>query len=96
MKDGDLDTAKTDLCKSISLDPSRAVAWGDLGEVFARKDEQEKAVSCFLIAYQISGKDYIKYLKSLQNDPNPQVQAAGFAALRRIGAVPDVPTDQNE
>ena len=74
----------------------RAVAWGDLGEIFARKDEQEKAVACFLIAHGISGEDYIKYLKSLLTDQNEGVQRASFTALSKIGAAPAVPTDQNE
>lgn len=84
MKAGDLDSAKNHLYSSLAIAPSRSVAWGDLGEVFAKKSEQEKAVACFLIGYKVSGGDTLGYLQSLKADNDPAIRQAGDLALIKV------------
>ncbi len=47
MNAGDLNSAKNHLYASIALAPSRSVAWGDLGENFAKQRDQEKQLLAF-------------------------------------------------
>ena len=60
------------------------MAWGDLGEVFAKKGEQDKAVACFFVGYKVSNGDTLKYLQSLQSDDDPAIQAVGNIALNKV------------
>lgn len=81
---GKLESAKENLYQSLFLAPKREVAWDDLGQVFAKNNDQEKAVACFLIAYRISGGKTLTYLQSLSSDDDIRIQQAGAAAIEKI------------
>lgn len=81
---GKLDSAKENLYQSLFLAPKREVAWDDLGQVFAKNNDQEKAVACFLIAYRISGGKTLTYLESLSSDDDIKIQQAGAAAIEKL------------
>jgi hypothetical protein len=87
MQAGNLDSAKQHLFISIAMAPSRSVAWGDLGENFAKQRDQEKAVACFLIGYKVSGGDTLGFLQSLKDDDDPAIREAGNLALIKVGSV---------
>jgi predicted RNA-binding Zn-ribbon protein involved in translation (DUF1610 family) len=80
---GNLDSAKKNLSQSLSLAPKRAVAWDDLGQVFAKQHEQHKAVACFLIALKVSGGETLTYLKLLDKDNDVAVRLAAALALQQ-------------
>lgn len=79
-----LQQAQKHLYESLTLDAMRPVTWGNLGEVFARSGQREKAISCFLVGYRVSGGKTSDYLRWLNKDPNRAVQQAGTEALRRV------------
>ncbi len=87
MNAGDLHSAKEHLYASIAMAPSRSVSWGDLGEVFAKKGEQDKAVACFLIGYKVSGGDTLGFLQSLKADDDPAIREAGDLALVKVASL---------
>lgn len=83
MNAGDLISAERHLHESIALNPSRSIAWNDLGLVLAKKGDQENAVASLLVAYRLSTADSgPKYLQSLGDDDDPAVRSAGSEALR--------------
>jgi Flp pilus assembly protein TadD/TM2 domain-containing membrane protein YozV len=82
---GQLEQAQTDLTNSLVIAPARQVAWGDLGQIFAKKGEQNNAVSSLLIGYRISNGETLPYLKSLNSDDDPAVRDAGRLALEKLG-----------
>ncbi len=83
---GKLESAKENLYQSLFLAPKREVAWDDLGQVFAKNNDQEKAVACFLIAYRISGGKTLTYLQSLSSDDDIKIQQAGATAIEKLAA----------
>jgi|LakMenEpi03Aug12_release.lakeMendotaPanAssembly.Ray.scaffolds.fasta_scaffold159040_3 tetratricopeptide (TPR) repeat protein len=80
---GHFQQAEKLLYQSIVLDPTRSVAWGNLGETFAHTGDREKAISCFLIGYKVSGGKTADYLLWLAKDDNDTVRSAGAEALKR-------------
>ncbi|MBS1955308.1 MAG: tetratricopeptide repeat protein [Cyanobacteria bacterium SZAS-4] len=80
---GNLDSAKKNLYQSIYLAPKRAVAWGDLGLVFAKQHDQARAVSCLVIGYKVSEGKTKGFLQSLDKDDDVAVRLAGQAALEK-------------
>jgi tetratricopeptide (TPR) repeat protein len=81
---GVLPSAEKHLLSSIALDPSRSVAWGDLGLVYAKQGKQDDAVASFLIGYKVSNGDSLGFLKSLGADDDPSVRNAGSLAISKI------------
>jgi len=84
MNAGRLDTAQKHLYASIALSPSRPVAWGDLGLIFAKQGQQDKAVAAMLIGYQVSKGETLGFLKSLDKDNDSNVRDAGNLALSKL------------
>lgn len=84
---GKLESAKENLYQSLFLAPKREVAWDDLGQVFAKSNDQERAVACFLIAYRISGGKTSSYLQSLSSDDDVSIRKAGAAAVEKLTAM---------
>jgi Flp pilus assembly protein TadD len=82
---GDLGSAKTHLLTSLKIDPNRSVAWGDIGEVYAKQGNQDAAVYCLLKGYEVSNGDTLGYLKSLDQDPDQSIVTAGRLALAKLG-----------
>ena len=82
----ELDSAESHTIESLGQDPLRAVAWGNLGLIYAKKEDKEKAVACFLIRNTVSPSDTISYLESLKTDDSQLIQEAGEAALTEIRA----------
>ncbi|MFA6209164.1 MAG: hypothetical protein WCT03_02340 [Candidatus Obscuribacterales bacterium] len=83
---GKLENAKENLYQSLFLAPKREVAWDDLGQVFAKNNDQEKAVACFLVAYRISEGKTLSYLQSLGSDEDIRIQQAGATAIKKLTA----------
>ena len=70
------------------------MAWDDLGEVFARQNDQEHAVACFLLGYELSGGDSLKYLQWLKSDQDPLVRSASIVAISELSHSPPIGMDQ--
>jgi hypothetical protein len=81
---GDLDSAENHLRASLALDASRPVAWGDLALMFAKKGDQDRAISCALIGYRFSNGKTLSFLESLQQDEDPAVRDLGAKALAKL------------
>jgi tetratricopeptide (TPR) repeat protein len=47
LKLGRLEDAEKTIIETLSINPSRAIAWGTLGDVFAQKGDINRAVACF-------------------------------------------------
>lgn len=86
MNAGELDSAEKDLYASITLAPSRSVAWTDLGLVFAKKGESDKAVAALLLGYRTSKEKSFAFLESLQKEEDSLIRSAGLSALDRLQA----------
>jgi TonB family protein len=84
MYNHDLSSAENHTYQSLSLDPSRVVAWNNLGQIYAKKGNQADAVTCFLLAYRLSNGASMVYLKSLNADEDSVIRDAGTAALDKI------------
>ncbi len=83
--DGDLSSAEKHLYLSLTLAPTRSVAWGDLGELFARNGDKDNATACFLIGYEVSSGKTGGYLKDLAKDNDyPAARDAAVEALNKI------------
>jgi len=95
MNAGNLDSAVKHLFSSIALSPSRTVAWGDLGEVFAKKGDEGKAVACLLVGYRLSNGETLAYLQSLQGDDDLAIRSAGSQALDEIQSRKTPSRDEN-
>ena len=80
----DLESAELHTFESLGQDPLRAVAWGNLGLIYAKKEEKEKAVACLLIRKTVSPKEATAYLKSLKADKNSLIHDAAEEALKEI------------
>jgi tol-pal system protein YbgF len=65
MKQGKLELAEQILIDTLSLDPNRAIAWGTLGDIYARKGDIERSVACFSNDFRFS-KNKLKTLNSLK------------------------------
>jgi tetratricopeptide (TPR) repeat protein len=59
LKQKNLDAAQKALMSTLTIAPSRAAAWGNLGDVFALKGDEIKAVACYSNTYRFS-KDITK------------------------------------
>jgi len=81
---GNLTAAEKHLRKSITLAPSRTVAWGDLGIVFAKSSRRDEAVAAFLIGNRFSKDDYTAFLRTLSTDEDSKVREAGDISLSTI------------
>jgi hypothetical protein len=81
---GQLEQAERDLVLSIQAAPYRQVAWGDLGEVFAKQGREDDAVACLLIGNTVANGDFQAFLQSLSTDEDKRIQAAGALALAKI------------
>jgi tetratricopeptide (TPR) repeat protein len=83
---GNLDVAKRHLYSSLVLDPTRSVAWDDLGIALAKNGLQDKAVSALLVGYRVSNGTTMEFLQHLSaneaNDVN--VRTAGSTALEKV------------
>jgi Protein of unknown function (DUF2939) len=86
MQKGDTNQAQLDFYTSLSLDPYRSVAWDDLGEAFAKNNEQDRAVNCFLVAFKVSDGKSKEFLTWLLQDSDSKVVAADSAALDKINS----------
>jgi Flp pilus assembly protein TadD len=86
MNAGDLNAAQKYLFSSLSLAPSRAVAWNDLGLVLAKEGDQSRAVSSLLIGYKVSNGATLDFLQHLSsNEANDaSVREAGRLALSKV------------
>lgn len=93
---GYLEPAKKNLYQSLSLNPSREIAWEDLGQIFAKQRAQNRAVACFLIAHRISNGKAEPYLKSLDKDDDVAIRLAGAAALQKLSENQNAETPQDE
>jgi Flp pilus assembly protein TadD len=82
--------ANKSLLQSLVLAPRRSVAWGDLGENFARTNDPEDAVSCFLIGVKVSDGKSLGYLQSLANsqEDDARVCQAAKTALSQLPVAP--------
>jgi hypothetical protein len=92
-KVNDLVQAKSHLLSSLKLAPDRAVAWGDLGEVYAMTGDKASAVYCFHRGFEVSKGDTLPYIKSLAQNENHAVADAANAALDKI-VIPGTETSQ--
>ncbi len=54
IKQGNLELAQQSIINALSMVPTRASAWADLGNVFAQKGDLNKAVACFSNTYRFS------------------------------------------
>jgi tetratricopeptide (TPR) repeat protein len=54
MKVDNLDAAEKYLIETLVLSPTRATAWANLGDLYALKDEESKAVACYANMYRFS------------------------------------------
>jgi tetratricopeptide (TPR) repeat protein len=54
MKAGNLDDAEKYLIDTLVLSPTRATAWGNLGDMYALKGEENKAIGCYANMYRFS------------------------------------------
>ncbi|HEY9777691.1 MAG TPA: hypothetical protein V6C81_28270 [Planktothrix sp.] len=84
MNVGELQRAEAALHKSIALGPTRAVAWGDLGLTLAKQEDEDQAVSSFLVGYYVSNGETLSFLKSLSTDEDPAVRNAASLALTKV------------
>jgi tetratricopeptide (TPR) repeat protein len=86
---GDLSSAQKNLFYSLLLSPRRSVAWSDLGENFAKLDDREGAIACFMLGYKTSGGKTLGYLQSLaiSQDEESNIVDAAKGALSRIPAI---------
>lgn len=84
MHAGDLDTSYEHICSSISMAPSRAVAWDDLGLILAKKGQQDSAVAALMLANRASDDKGPKYLQALQNDEDQKIRDAATKALSKL------------
>jgi hypothetical protein len=84
MNAGDLSSAESHLRTSIALDRSRAVAWGDLALTFAKKGDQNRAVSCLLIGYRVSNGKSRPFIESLQENEDASIRQIGSVALAKL------------
>jgi hypothetical protein len=81
---GRLPEARKTLVDAIALDSSRAAAWANLAQAFAKGGEEESAVATFLITFTFSKSQLktVEFLKGLADgDPDPKVKAAAAKAL---------------
>jgi predicted Zn-dependent protease len=84
MNCGELDSAEQHLRASIALDASRSVAWGDLALTFAKKGDQNRAVTCLLIGYRVSSGKSISFIQWLQQDKDSAVRDVASMALAKL------------
>ncbi len=80
---GDNENANAHLVSALSLDPHRAVAWGNLGELYAQKNDLDSAVACLSLRSSLEGNPRAteKYLSHLARHSKNDVlkEAAGRA-----------------
>lgn len=83
---GKLQQAKEHLLQSLKIDASRAVAWGNLSEVYAQLGEKELAVDAMLVGFHTSRGENRGYIESLikTEDRPASVKAAAREALNRL------------
>ena len=84
LKTGNLPEAARYLGGALSLAPTRAAAWGNLAEVFARDSRLAEAVAAYALTYRYSkNKDATRRLLEAQttNVDDPQVMQTAKAAL---------------
>jgi tetratricopeptide (TPR) repeat protein len=84
-KSGELDAAKGHLLSSLTLDATRAVAWDDIGEVYAKQGSKDAAVYCLRKGYTVSNGDTLPYLQSLEKDDDHKVVEASQLAISKLG-----------
>jgi tetratricopeptide (TPR) repeat protein len=87
MNAGDLESAEKHIRASIALDPSRAVAWGDLALALAKQSEEERAVACLLVGYRASGGKSLGFIESLDQDQDMRVRGIGTIALSKLQSI---------
>ncbi len=70
MKTGNLDHAEKYLIETLVLSPTRATAWSNLGDVYALKDEENKAIGCYANMYRFSKNrtNTDKFMKQMNFD----------------------------
>lgn len=54
MKQQNFDMAEKTLIETLVLSPNRSSAWSNLGDVFALKDNESKAIACYANTYRFS------------------------------------------
>ncbi len=96
---GDLGGGTKNLCHSLILAPRRSVAWSDLGVSFAKDNNPDNAVACFLLGYRLSNGKTLGFLQSLTDSKEEDLrltQAAKIAishieSLNQRGTAPVAP-----
>jgi hypothetical protein len=81
---GDLPQAEEYLLLALLLAPQRAIAWDDLGRVYALRNAQRPAVACLLHAYRFSRDPAAtrRFLARVaEEDPHEAIRAAAREAL---------------
>lgn len=81
---GNLDSAKKNMYSSLALGPKRSVAWGDMGLIFAKEHDTEKAAACLLIGLKVSDGKTLTFIQELAKDDVPEFREAGQAALAKL------------
>lgn len=66
LKQGNLDLAEQAIIATLTMSPSRATAWANLGEVYGAKGDARHAVACFSNTYRFS-KDRLKTHQFMKN-----------------------------
>lgn len=90
MMSGDYSSAKRNLFRTLLLDPQRASAWVNLGQVYAQTKQAPLAVQCLLAGYNFSTdkKEALGYFKSMEaSGNNPFLVSVAANALAQITEV---------
>ena len=72
LKQKSLDSAEKTLISALTIAPDRAMAWANLGDVLALKNDESKAVACYANTYRFS-KNIFKthqFMKNTNSDEN--------------------------
>lgn len=81
---GHNERANAHLVSALSLDPHRAVAWGNLGELYAQKNDLDSAVACLSLRSSLEGNRRAteRYLSQLaRHSKNDVLKEAASRAL---------------
>lgn len=81
---GNLDSATEHTCQSIMLDPHRAIAWNNLGQIFAKSGDSRRSLACFKIGYFYSRGDSLSYLQSLAKDDDAAIRNSSQLAVQEL------------
>ena len=97
---GNMDSAQQTLIKALTISPGRVTAWANLGKVFGKNGEINRATACFSNAYRFSKVRFKmhQFMKNLNDSEDVEniKQARAKAITWAEKAYPDISQKANQ